>query len=420
MAKSKARRVAIIAGRRTPFVKAGAQFSELSPLELSVHAVRGLLAAVALDPTSIEELVWGRVLHDPNFSNPARDIVLQLQMNPAIRAHMVSNNCISGIHAMVSVADSIARGRATVGIAGGVESMSTAPVLFGAEAAGIFRRATRARKPVRRLKELLRLRPRHFVPQPLAVKEPSTGLSMGQHAELTAQQWQIGRDEQDALALRSHRSAAAATADGRLTAEIFPLAGIGTDTLIRVESSLDQLAALPPVFDPSPRGTITAGNSSPLTDGAAALLLMDEAYALAQGHRPLAVIKAVEFAALHPNDGLLMAPALAVPRLLQRTGLALGDFDLIEMHEAFAAQVACNLKAWETGWKEKAIGRVPLQKLNPLGSSIAVGHPFAATGVRIATTLAYEMARRQSRLGLISICAAGGMAAAMVLEETRK
>ncbi len=410
-------RVAIIGGMRTPFVKAGAQFRDIGTLKLSSHAVKGLLEKFALAPEKIERLTWGRVIHDPRISNLAREIVFDLKLPNSIHADLVSNNCITGIHAMMAVADAIAVGRHEVGIAGGVESMSNTPLLFGREATSIFMEAGMARETGDKIKALLKLRPRHFKPHALSVKEPSTGLTMGQHAEITAKEWKVTRQEQDEIALRSHQRAAAATADGRLKAEIFPLNRVDRDTIVRADTSLEKLGKLSPVFDRGGKGTISAGNASPLTDGASALLLMAEERAAAEGFEPLAFIKAVEFAAINPEDGLLMAPALAVPRLLARTGLTLEQVDLIEVHEAFGAQVACNLKAWEQGWKEPAIGRVDPEKLNVLGSSIAVGHPFGATGTRIVTTLANEMARRDAKYGLVSICAAGAMAAAMILER---
>jgi acetyl-CoA acetyltransferase family protein len=410
-------RVAIVGGMRTPFVKAGTFFRDISQLTLSSQAVKGVLERFELDPQIVDLLVWGRVLHDPFISNLAREIVFDLDLPASIRAYLVSNNCITSLHAAVDVADFIRAGRAEIGIAGGVESMSTVPVLFGREASRIFLAAGMAKGTAEKIKILLRLRPRHFKPVPLSFKEPSTGLTMGQHAELTAKEWKIGRAEQDEIALRSHQRAAAATADGRLTAEIYPVAGVDRDTIVRADTTLEKMARLKPVFDPA-RGTITAANASPLTDGAAAVLLMSEERARREGLEPLAFIRATEFAAIHPRDGLLMAPAVAVPRLLRRTGLKLSDMDIVEMHEAFGAQVAFNLKAWEQGWKEEAIGAVDPEKLNPLGSSIALGHPFAATGARIMTTLAGEMARREARYGLISVCAAGAMACAMILERT--
>ncbi|MFQ5609864.1 MAG: acetyl-CoA C-acyltransferase [Woeseiaceae bacterium] len=267
------------------------------------------------------------------------------------------------------------------------------------------------------MKAFGKLRPKHFRPWSYGIAEPSTGLTMGEHTEITVKGWGIAREEQDEIAYRSHVNAHAATEDGRLKAEITPLNGYNRDLLIRPDTSLEALAKLSPVFDPSPAGTLTAGNSSPLTDGAAATVLMAEDRARELGMEPLAFIKDFINVGIDPKDGLLMGPGVAVPRLLGRNGLTLDDIDLIEMHEAFAGQVASNLKAWERGWKEPAIGAVDRDKLNSLGSSIAVGHPFAATGARIATTLANEMARRDARLGLISICGAGATAVAMLLER---
>ncbi|MDO3379490.1 acetyl-CoA C-acyltransferase [Geoalkalibacter halelectricus] len=410
-------RTAIVGGMRTPFVKAGGPFRHLDPLRLSSHAVRGLLERFALDPAQVERLVWGRVIHDPRISNLAREIVFDLKLPAAIHAELVSNNCITGIHAVAAISTAIAGGQCDIGIAGGVESMSNPPVLFSREAGRLFVDAAMSKTLADRLKILAQLRPRHFKPRALGFKEPSTGLTMGEHAEISAKQWQITRREQDEVALRSHQRAAAATQDGRLKAEIFPLEGVDQDTLVRGDTSLEKLARLAPVFDRSAAGTISAGNSSPLTDGASALLLVSEERAAQLGLKVLAYIKAVEFAAIDPADGLLMAPAVAVPRLLRRVGLSLEQMDLIEIHEAFGAQVACNLKAWEQGWKETAIGRAAVEKLNVLGSSIAVGHPFGATGTRILTTLANEMARREAKYGLASICAAGAMAAAVILER---
>lgn len=417
MSQSELKRVAIIGGMRTPFAKAGMEFSKVTPLALSAHAVQGLLERLSINPEMVDDLVWGRVIHDPRRSNLARDIVFKLELPASIRAHLVSNNCISGMHALVAAADAIALGRSEIGIAGGVESMSNPPILFGREASGLFLEVARSRDNNQKLKTLCKLRLRHFYPESLSVREASTGLSMGEHAELSAKEWQISRQAQDEIALRSHQRAAAATEDGRLGREIVPLNGLRHDTGIRPDTCMATLAELQPVFDRSTQGTITAGNASQLTDGAAAVALMSEERAHRQGYEPLAFIKAVEFAGIHPDDGLLMAPCVAVPRLLAKTGLTLHDMDVVEVHEAFGAQVACNLAAWEKGWQEPAIGRVDSDKLNPLGSSIAVGHPFAATGARIVTTLANEMQRRKSKYGLVSICAAGAMAAAMILER---
>jgi acetyl-CoA acetyltransferase family protein len=410
-------RVAVIGGVRTPFAKAGTVLAWYSALDLGVHAVRGLIEKLGVEPRTVEELVYGIVLLDPRTPNLAREIVFRTALPSSVGALTVSNNCITGTHAITAIYDSIAAGRIEVGIAGGAESMSNPALLFGSRASRLFLDARAAKTAGAKLAKLARMRPWHFLPKAPPIAEPSTGLTMGEHAEIMAKEWNVPRKEQDEIAYRSHTNAHRATVDGRLTREIHPFAGIDHDLLIRPDTSLEKLAKLPPVFDRTSSGTITAGNSSPLTDGASAVLLMSEERALREGREPLAFIKAFEYAAIDPSEGLLMAPALAVPRLLRKTGLKLSDMDIVEMHEAFGAQIGCNLRAWKDGWKEPAIGEVEAERLNPLGSSIAVGHPFAATGARIVTTLANEMKRRSARHGLVSICAAGAMASAMILER---
>lgn len=410
-------RVAVVGGARTPFAKAGTVFRKFSALDLSVHSVNGLLEKQELDPNSVDELVFGITVLDARTPQFAREIVFASRLPASVRALTVVNNCITGTSAITSIFDSIVAGRAEIGLAGGVESMSNPAVLFSRRASRVFLDAGFARTLGQRLRIFARLRPWDFKPGVPGVQEPSTGLSMGEHTELTVKEWEVSREDQDEIAYRSHMNAHQATQDGRLKAEIHPLDGHEHDLLIRPDTSMEKLAKLPPVFDRSPAGTLTAGNSSPLTDGAAVVLLMSEYRAKKENREPLAFIKAFEYGAIDPKDGLLMAPGIAVPRLLRKTGLSLSDMDLIEMHEAFGGQVASNLRAWEQGWKEPAIGRVDREKLNQLGSSIAVGHPFAATGARMVTTLANEMKRRDARYGLVSICAAGAQASAMILER---
>ena len=366
-------RVAIVAGARTPFVKAGKAFASLGPLALAKHAVYGLLERHHVDPAEIEALAFGVVVPEKGKPNLAREIVLESGLPAGIEAQTVSSYCISGLRATTIVADAIARGRIDCGISGGVEWLSGA--------------------------------------DPATFREPTTGLSMGEHMEITRREWKIPRERQDEVALASHRNAVAARE--KLACEIVPLQGVEHDTGPRSDTSLEKLATLPPVF--APDGTITAGNASPVTDGASAVLLMSEERARAEGREPLAFIEGMEYAAIHPDEGLLMAPAIAVPSLLKRNGVSLADIDLIEIHEAFAAQVLANVAAWERGWKAPATDAVDWEKVNVNGSSVAVGHPWAATGGRILTTLAYEMSRRQARRGLVSICAAGGMAGAFLL-----
>ena len=369
------RRVAIVAGARTPFVKAGKALKDLGPLELARHSVLGLVERHDVDPDSIEALAYGVVVAEPGRPNLAREIIFETGLPKTIEAQTISSYCITGLRTVTTIADVIASGRIEVGIAGGVESVSHA--------------------------------------DPNALREPSTGLSMGQHMEITRKAWDIPREHQDEIALASHRNAIAARE--RLAAEIVPVAGVTHDSGPRSDTSLEALASLKPVLDPE--GTITAGNASPVTDGASAVLLMSEERALAEGRQPLAFIRAMEYGAIDPEEGLLMAPALVVPRMLERSGLRLEQIDLIEMHEAFAAQVLGNVMAWEQGWKGDPTGSVDWKRVNVSGSSIAVGHPWAATGGRIVTTLAHEMVRRDAGLGLISVCAAGAMAGAMLLER---
>jgi len=418
MNSKKVNRVAIVGGARTPFAKMGTALKEYSSLALGTHSVNGALAKLDLDPTIVEQLVFGAVIVDPAIPHLGREINFKSRLPSSVQALTVTDNCISGTSAIASIHDAIVTGRTSAGIAGGVESMSNPPVLFNPDASRIFLDTAAARTRGAKARALARLRPRHLVPWSYGIAEPSTGLSMGQHTEITVKEWQISRAEQDQIALRSHQNARAATEDGRLLAEIHPLGGVDRDQMIRSNTSLEALAKLPPAFDRSNAGTITAGNSSPLTDGAASVVLMSERRANTLHREPLAFIKDFINVGIDPGDGLLMGPGVAVPRLLEKTGLGLEDIDIIEMHEAFGGQVASNLKAWEHGWKEPAIGPVNREILNPLGSSIAVGHPFAATGARIALTLANELKRRDARYGLISICGAGATAVAMLLERS--
>jgi acetyl-CoA acetyltransferase family protein len=368
-------RVAIVAGVRTPFVKSGQAFASLGPLALAKHAVRGLLERHEVNAAGIDAIAFGVVVAEPGKPNLAREIILETGLPAGIEAQTVSSYCITGLRTATVIADAIGRGRISAGIAGGVEWLSGA--------------------------------------DPATFREPTTGLTMGQHMELTRVDWKIPRERQDQVALASHCNAVAARQ--HLAREIVPVEGVSHDTGPRPDTSMERLAALKPAFDPA--GTITAGNASPVSDGASAVLLMSERRAAEEGREPLAFIEAMEYAAIHPNEGLLMAPAITVPRLLERSGLQLADIDLVEIHEAFAAQVLANVAAWEQGWKGRSTGPVEWARINVNGSSVAVGHPWAATGGRILTTLANEMARRDARRGLISICAAGGMAGAFLLSR---
>lgn len=414
-------RVAVIGGVRTPFVRAGGVFKDLSFLDLGAHVVSALVAKLGLDAAALDELVYSTVLLDPRAPNFAREIVFRAGLPRTFNAHSVSNNCISGLVAATMLADGIRSGRIRSGIAGGSESMSRPTLTLRSQAERFFIGLGRARSLGERLKLLASFRPGFLVPVPPSPKEPSTGLTMGQHCEVTTKEFSIAREAQDVFAFRSHRNAAAAQQRGYLAEEIVPLKGIDRDNLVRGDTSVEKLAKLAPVFDRSPGGTLTAGNSSALTDGASAVCLMSEDEARRQGREILGFLEGVEFAAVSPTDGLLMAPGVALPRLFEKHGLSVAGVDLFEIHEAFAAQVLSNLWVWERGWdlypQVRPIGAIPDDKINVNGGSLAIGHPFAATGGRLILSLLNELKRRQATTGVISVCAAGGMGCAMLVRR---
>jgi acetyl-CoA acyltransferase len=423
------RRVAIVAGLRTPFAKSGTIFRDVSATVLARHAARELLVRAELDGREVDEVVFGQVVSSVRAPNVGREVSLLPQLLPSVPAYSLNRACASAAQAITNAADQIALGHADVVLAGGVESLSDIPVLHSRRFSQILVEAGKAKTMGRRLGTLARTRPRDLVPVTPAVAEPSTGETMGQSAEKMAKENGISRDAQDRLALQSHLRAAAATADGRLSAEIAPWFGgrdldevVQTDNGIRADASLEALSQLRPVFDRR-YGSVTAGNSSPLTDGAAAVLLMAEDKAAALGYHPLAFLRSYAVAAVDPAWQLLMGPVYAVPRALERAGIAWADLGLVEMHEAFAAQVLSNVQAWASAaWADRLglpgpVGEVDWARTNVMGGSIAIGHPFGATGARLVTTLANEMARRDVQFGLISICAQGGMGHALVLER---
>ena len=425
------RRVAIVAGVRTPFAKAGTAFKSISAIELGKLCVAELLQRTNLDGKEVQALVFGTVVPSVLAPNIAREVSLLPLLPKGVQAYSVSRACASANQAITDAADQIALGHLDVAIAGGSESLSNIPILHAQGFADALVLASKAKSFPARLKALARIRPKDLVPVTPAIAEPSTGETMGQSAEKMAKLNAIAREEQDHFALRSHRLAAAGTADGRLTAEIMPVyvpprfdTVLTSDNGIREDTSYEQLAALKPVFDRK-YGSVTAGNSSPLTDGGACVLLMNEEKARALGYPPLGIIRSYAYAALDPGEQLLQAPVLAAPVALKRAGLTLKDMDLVEMHEAFAAQVLSNLKGFESKWwAERAgfsqpVGEVDRAKLNVMGGSIAIGHPFGATGARITTTLLNELRRRGGQFGLMTVCSAGGMGFAMVVERTR-
>jgi acetyl-CoA acyltransferase len=423
------RRVAVVAGVRTPFLKSGTEFRDVTAVALARHAARELLFRSEVDGREVDEVIFSQVVPSVLAPNVAREVSLLPQLLPSVPAYTLNRACASSAQAINNAADQIALGHADTILAGGVETLSDIPILHSRRFSRVLVDASRARGFGARLAVFGRARPRDLVPVTPAIAEPSTGESMGQSAEKMAKENGISREAQDEVALRSHQRAAAATADGRLPAEIAPWFGGGAmdqplaaDNGIRGDTSLEALAALRPVFDRR-YGSVTAGNSSPLTDGASAVLLMAEEKAAALGYQALAYLRSYAVAAVDPGWQLLMGPVYAVPKALDRAGLSWRDIGLFEIHEAFAAQVLSNAQAWGSqAWADRLglagpAGEVDWERTNVMGGSIAIGHPFAATGARLVTTLANEMRRRDVQYGLISICAQGGMGYAMVLER---
>jgi acetyl-CoA acyltransferase len=423
------RRPVIVAGVRTPFAKSGTVLRDVSAVDLARRATAELVHRTELDGAEVDEVVFGQVVQSVLTPNVAREVSLLPQFPRTVPAYSLNRACASSGQAISYAADQIALGNADVVIAGGVESLSDIPILHSRRMSQILVEAGKARTLGQRLRALARIRPRDLVPVSPAIAEPSTGETMGQSAEKMAKENAISREEQDRVALLSHQRAAAATADGRLGRDIAPIfAGRGmdevitTDNLIRADTSLAALAQLKPVFDRR-YGSVTAGNSSPLTDGAAAVVVMEEGKARALGYRPMALVRSYAVAAVDPGGQLLMGPAFAVPKALDRAGITWKELGLVEIHEAFAAQVLSNIQAWASqSWALKLgrsapVGEVDWDRTNVMGGSIAIGHPFGATGARLAMQLAGEMQRRSVEFGLISICAQGGMGFAMVLQR---
>jgi len=429
MQDSPGRRVAIIAGLRTPFAKSGTLFRDVPAVALARHVARELLMRSEVDGREIDEVIFGQVVPSVLTPNVAREVSLLPQLLPSVPAYTLNRACASAGQAIGNAADQIAVGHADTILAGGVESLSDIPILHSRGFSRVLVDASKARGVGGRLSSFTRLRPRDLVPVSPAIAEPSTGETMGQSAEKMAKENGISREDQDRFALMSHQRAAAATNDRRLTAEIAPWFGgpgmdqpFTTDNGIRPDTSLEALAALKPVFDRK-YGSVSAGNSSPLTDGAAAVVLMAEEKAKALGHVPLGYIRSYAVSAVDPSWQLLMGPVYAVPKALERAGIVWKDLGVVEIHEAFAAQVLSNVQAWASrAWAERLglsgpVGEVDWSRTNVMGGSIAIGHPFGATGARLVTTLANEMRRRDVQFGLLSICAQGGMGYAMVLER---
>jgi len=423
-------RVAIIRGLRTPFAKSGTHYARLTALDLGKLVVSELVERSGIDPKNVQEVVFGNVIPSVKAPNIAREIILGTGLPRKIPGYTVGKACASANQAIAAASDMIFRGYADTVIAGGAESLSDVPILFSRNMSEAFTGAAKAKSMAAKLGAFSKVRPKDLVPDAPAIAESTTGLTMGESAEKMAKENHISREAQDRLALQSHQRAAGATSSGRFKDEVMTVVAppsfdqvVESDNLIRGDSTYDALSKLRPVFDRK-YGTITAGNSSPLTDGAAAVLLMSEEKAKAEGFKPIGYVKSYAFAATDPFDQLLQGPVFALPVALERAGIALKDIGVIEMHEAFAAQVLSNIQwmgskkiAEEKLGRSEPVGEIDPEKINRTGGSIALGHPFGATGARIVTTVCNELQRTGEQYGLVTVCAAGGMGVAMVLER---
>jgi acetyl-CoA C-acetyltransferase len=410
------RHAAIVGGNRIPFARANGPYATESNQAMLTAAIDGLVARFSLQDQHVDEVAAGAVLKHARDFNLTRECVLGSALAPTSPAYDVQQACDTGIEATVLVANKIALGQIECGIAGGVDTASDAPVGINEDLRQVLMEARRAKTPAQRLKLLGKLRPKQIVPDIPRNAEPRTGLSMGEHAAITAKQWNVAREAQDELAAASHQKLAAAYDRGFYADLVTPHAGLERDQNLRPDSTPEKLAKLTPVFGNGDGATMTAGNSTPLSDGAAVVLLASDEWAAERNLPVLAHLTHVQTAAVDyvdGDEGLLMAPVRAVPKLLDKAGLKLQDFDFYEIHEAFASQVLATLAAWE----KNGLGTIDRGRLNVAGGSLAVGHPFAATGGRIVATLAKLLDEKGSGRGLISICAAGGQGVVAVVEK---
>jgi acetyl-CoA C-acetyltransferase len=421
------RRVAVLGGNRIPFARSNSRYAQASNQDMLTAALDGLVARFGLAGEQLGEVVAGAVLKHSRDFNLTREVVLGSRLDPRTPAYDIQQACGTGLEAAILVANKIALGQIDAGVAGGVDTTSDAPLQVNEDMRRALLELNRARTLGARLKAVAKLRPQHAIqPELPRNAEPRTGLSMGEHAAITAVKWNIDRAAQDELALASHQRLAAAYDSGFFDDLLTPYLGLTRDQNLRPDSTLEKLSTLKPVYGKE-NATMTAGNSTPLTDGASAVLLASEEWAAARSLPVLAWFADSETAAVdyvHGDEGLLMAPAYAVPRMLARNGLTLQDFDYYEIHEAFASQVLSTLAAWESPefckdrlGLDAPLGSIDRSKLNVNGSSLAAGHPFAATGGRIVATLAKLLAAKGSGRGLISICAAGGQGVVAILER---
>jgi acetyl-CoA acyltransferase len=423
-------RIAVVRGLRTPFAKSGTHYAQLTALDLGKAVVTELLDRSGIDPSEVQEIVFGNVIPSVKAPNIAREIVLGTGLPRKIPGFSVSKACASANQAITSASDMIFRGYADIVVAGGAESLSDIPILFSKNFSDALVTASKQKSVGGKLGAFTRLRPKDLAPDAPAIAESTTGLSMGESAEKMAKENGISREAQDKFAWQSHTRAAAATASGRFKDEVMTFVVpprydnvVEGDNLIRGDTTIEALSKLRPVFDRK-YGTITAGNASPLTDGAAAVLLMSEEKAKERGLKPIGYIRSYAYAATDPFEQLLQGPVFALPIALDRAKLTLKDIGVIEMHEAFAAQVLSNIQwmgskkiAQEKLGRAEPVGDIDPEKINRTGGSIALGHPFGATGARIITTVCNELQRSGEQYGLVTVCAAGGIGAAMVLER---
>lgn len=421
------RRVAVLGGVRIPFCRNNTAYADVGNLGMSIRTLGALVERFGLHGEVLGEVAMGAVLKHSSDWNLGREAALSSGLSPLTPGITLQRACGTSLDAVIAIANKIAVGQIQAGVGGGSDTTSDVPIMVSRRLRRRLLDLNMARDLGSRLRALKGFSPREIKPEFPGVAEPRTGKSMGEHCEQMARDWQVPREDQDRLAFESHRKAAAAFEHGFYDDLVVPFRGVQRDNILRPDTSVEKLATLKPAFDrTSGHGTLTAGNSTPLTDGAAAALLASEDWAAAHGHAPLAYLRDAQVAAVDfvHGEGLLMAPAWAVAQLLVRNGLGLDDFDFYEIHEAFAAQVLCTLKAWESEsfCRERlglpgALGSIDRERMNVAGSSLALGHPFAATGARIVATAAKLLAKKGSGRALISICTAGGMGVAAILER---
>jgi len=420
------RRVAIVGGSRIPFCRSNTIYADKTNLDMLATALDGVVDRFGLEGLQVDEVMAGAVITHSKDFNLAREAVLSSKLSPLSSAVTIQQACGTSLQAALSLAAKIASGQIDSGIAAGTDTTSDAPIVFGSKFAKRLINLSQARSMKQRMAAFKGFNPKELTPVSPTNGEPRTGLSMGQHCERMAQEWQISREDQDQMAYASHKKTAAAYESGFFDELVTPWNGVSKDNILRADTSIEKLKGLRTVFDKGPKATLSAGNSSALSDGAAAVLLCSEEWAAehklpVQAYLTTGRSSSVDFV---NDEGLLMAPTVAVAEMLQRTGLELQDFDFYEIHEAFAAQVLCTLKAWESEdycrdrlGLDKPLGSIDPAKLNVNGSSLAVGHPFAATGARIVATLAQLLDNKGSGRGLISVCTAGGMGVCAILEK---